>query len=194
MYIGNPPVQPKIPNPLYSCTVPPATWWRGEDSNLRRLSQQIHSLPPLTAREPLRDFQTVNFLSFVVNRQDFSAEKSRPLADFSPNLEPAESSSAVAGVSDVIRTNPVSRRNSRPHNEFSKSDSVLIPPRPTVARAIGGTKGYILPRIHDKNFSCIDEKLSYIDEKLSIVTAVPSSRGNVLAIQPNPNCRDRRTL
>ena len=29
-------------------------WWRGEDSNLRRLSQQIYSLPPLAAREPLR--------------------------------------------------------------------------------------------------------------------------------------------
>ena len=27
-------------------------WWGGEDSNLRRLSQQIYSLPPLTAREP----------------------------------------------------------------------------------------------------------------------------------------------
>ena len=26
--------------------------WGGEDSNLRRLSQQIYSLPPLTAREP----------------------------------------------------------------------------------------------------------------------------------------------
>ncbi len=24
-------------------------WWRGEDSNLRRLSQQIYSLPSLTA-------------------------------------------------------------------------------------------------------------------------------------------------
>ncbi|CDH45353.1 conserved hypothetical protein [Candidatus Contendobacter odensis Run_B_J11] len=29
-------------------------WWRGKDSNLRRLSQQIYSLPPLTAREPLQ--------------------------------------------------------------------------------------------------------------------------------------------
>ena len=28
--------------------------WRGEDSNLRRLSQQIYSLSPLAAREPLR--------------------------------------------------------------------------------------------------------------------------------------------
>ncbi len=33
---------------------PKITWWRGKDSNLRRLSQQIYSLPPLTAREPLR--------------------------------------------------------------------------------------------------------------------------------------------
>ncbi len=28
-------------------------WWRGKDSNLRRLSRQIYSLIPLTAREPL---------------------------------------------------------------------------------------------------------------------------------------------
>jgi hypothetical protein len=28
-------------------------WWRGEDSNLRRWNQQIYSLPPLAAREPL---------------------------------------------------------------------------------------------------------------------------------------------
>ncbi len=29
-------------------------WWRGEDSNLRRLSRQIYSLIPLAAREPLQ--------------------------------------------------------------------------------------------------------------------------------------------
>ena len=29
-------------------------WWRGEDSNLRRHRQQIYSLSPLAAREPLR--------------------------------------------------------------------------------------------------------------------------------------------
>jgi hypothetical protein len=34
--------------------MPQVSWWRGKDSNLRRLSQQIYSLPPLTAREPLR--------------------------------------------------------------------------------------------------------------------------------------------
>ncbi len=34
--------------------LPPFYWWRGEDSNLRRLSRQIYSLIPLTAREPLR--------------------------------------------------------------------------------------------------------------------------------------------
>ena len=30
-----------------------AIGWREKDSDLRRLSQQIYSLPPLTAREPL---------------------------------------------------------------------------------------------------------------------------------------------
>ncbi len=30
-------------------------WWRGEDSNLRRLSRQIYSLIPLTAWVPLRN-------------------------------------------------------------------------------------------------------------------------------------------
>ena len=29
-------------------------WWRGQDSNLRRLSRQIYSLLPLTAWVPLR--------------------------------------------------------------------------------------------------------------------------------------------
>src|SRR5690606_19723644 len=29
-------------------------WWRGKDSNLRRLCRQIYSLIPLTAREPLQ--------------------------------------------------------------------------------------------------------------------------------------------
>ena len=29
-------------------------WWAGEDSNLRRLRQQIYSLSPLAAREPAR--------------------------------------------------------------------------------------------------------------------------------------------
>ena len=45
------------------------TWWRGEDSNLRRLSQQIYSLPPLTAREPLRNSQTCDFREILVSRQ-----------------------------------------------------------------------------------------------------------------------------
>ena len=39
-------------NPGTSSLVP-ENWWRGKDSNLRRLSQQIYSLPPLAAREPL---------------------------------------------------------------------------------------------------------------------------------------------
>ena len=39
----------------FSQHTPPENWWRGQDSNLRRLSQQIYSLPPLTAWVPLRD-------------------------------------------------------------------------------------------------------------------------------------------
>ena len=69
-----PPSSPKSRIRPIPVRFPPATWWRGEDSNLRRLSQQIYSLPPLTAREPLRDLQTVNFLSSDRNRQDFSAK------------------------------------------------------------------------------------------------------------------------
>ncbi len=34
-----------------------AIWWRGKDSNLRRLSRQIYSLIPLTAREPLLKYE-----------------------------------------------------------------------------------------------------------------------------------------
>ncbi len=30
-------------------------WWRGQDSNLRRLSRQIYSLLPLTAWVPLQN-------------------------------------------------------------------------------------------------------------------------------------------
>ncbi len=43
------------------------TWWRGEDSNLRRLSRQIYSLIPLATREPLHEARyspsTINWLS-----------------------------------------------------------------------------------------------------------------------------------
>ena len=34
-------------------------WWRGVDSNHRRLSQQIYSLPPLATREPLQSKERI---------------------------------------------------------------------------------------------------------------------------------------
>ena len=37
-----------------STACPDFTWWRGEDSNLRRRSRQIYSLIPLATREPLQ--------------------------------------------------------------------------------------------------------------------------------------------
>jgi hypothetical protein len=40
--------------------------WRGEDSNLRRLSRQIYSLVPLTAREPLRKIKQAIFWQFLL--------------------------------------------------------------------------------------------------------------------------------
>ena len=38
-------------------------WWRGKDSNLRRLSRQIYSLLPLTAWVPLRCARIVWYIS-----------------------------------------------------------------------------------------------------------------------------------
>ncbi len=43
-------------------------WWRGEDSNLRRQSQQIYSLPPLAAREPLH-YRSANLTEQIAKRQ-----------------------------------------------------------------------------------------------------------------------------
>ncbi len=43
-------------------------WWRGEDSNLRRLSQQIYSLPPLTAREPLPENSSKRMIIRLIHR------------------------------------------------------------------------------------------------------------------------------
>ena len=55
--------KPNFPSPVgkrFSSSIPSYSnskiknWWRGEDSNLRRHRQQIYSLSPLAAREPLR--------------------------------------------------------------------------------------------------------------------------------------------
>lgn len=48
-----------------------AEWWRGEDSNLRRLSRQIYSLVPLTAREPLQ----IKLASIVPSKSEVNPEK-----------------------------------------------------------------------------------------------------------------------
>ena len=53
------------PKPLY------LQWWRGQDSNLRRLSQQIYSLPPLTAWVPLRGHDPLFSLLEYRCQQDF---------------------------------------------------------------------------------------------------------------------------
>ncbi len=63
------------------------TWWRGEDSNLRRLSQQIYSLPPLATREPLPEIKEIRAL------------KSLPLEDLL--VAPLSVSTSRLGASDL---------------------------------------------------------------------------------------------
>jgi hypothetical protein len=46
------PLSDSRPNPCNARYL--LVWWRGKDSNLRRLSRQIYSLIPLATREPLR--------------------------------------------------------------------------------------------------------------------------------------------
>ena len=59
----HPPMQYKrqwLPKPPLSPTwLEKIPWWRGEDSNLRRLRRQIYSLLPLAAREPLQSHQNL---------------------------------------------------------------------------------------------------------------------------------------
>jgi hypothetical protein len=54
---------------------PPLKWWRGKDSNLRRHSQQIYSLPPLTAWVPLRGQEPAIVLRESRGVNGFSASK-----------------------------------------------------------------------------------------------------------------------
>ena len=50
----------KIATPVHNT----GNWWRGEDSNLRRLSRQIYSLIPLTTREPLQQPSATSYNLF----------------------------------------------------------------------------------------------------------------------------------
>ncbi len=54
---------------------PQPNWWRGEDSNLRRLSRQIYSLIPLTTREPLRN-ELITIQNLVISCQTGKAHTS----------------------------------------------------------------------------------------------------------------------
>ena len=72
-------------------------WWRGEDSNLRRLSRQIYSLIPLTAREPLQiKRRMIALVRGPVNRGQTS-------------LEPQEAPHSLASLHDGVSFN-MSRR------------------------------------------------------------------------------------
>ena len=68
-------------------------WWRGEDSNLRRLSRQIYSLIPLTAREPLQ-----------IKRR-MIAPVSQPVNFSHVSLEPLEAPYSLASRHDGVSFN-----------------------------------------------------------------------------------------
>ena len=72
-------------------------WWRGEDSNLRRLSRQIYSLIPLTAREPLQ-----------IKRR-MIAPVSKPVNFSHASLETPEAPPSLASRRDGVSFN-MSRR------------------------------------------------------------------------------------
>src|SRR3569832_2262355 len=55
------PIEPRKMTPRKQLHRGRQLWWRGEDSNLRRLSRQIYSLITLAAREPLLDMQAAYF-------------------------------------------------------------------------------------------------------------------------------------
>lgn len=70
----------------FNCLLPSVFLiWRGEDSNLRRLSRQIYSLIPLTAREPLHKkiaAHSPQVSSSCQQKNAINPEKSRRPKDF----------------------------------------------------------------------------------------------------------------
>ena len=67
----------RIPRLIPGPDEDPAAWWRGEDSNLRRLSQQIYSLPRLTASVPLRSTREASARLEPPPRYSSKLEKSK---------------------------------------------------------------------------------------------------------------------
>ena len=56
------------------------SWWGGEDSNLRSVTQQIYSLPPLTTREPPQPYPTRHTAGSNLAREDRHCGRSPDLA------------------------------------------------------------------------------------------------------------------
>ena len=58
------------------------SWWRGEDSNLRRRSRQIYSLIPLATREPLHENRTLFGKETVVSTTKLQSKRNLTLGLF----------------------------------------------------------------------------------------------------------------
>ena len=75
------------------------TWWRGEDSNLRRLRRQIYSLLPLTAREPL-------LYSYDLGSSSSRSIPAWPHLELAKGIEPPTSSLQVRCSTVELRQQP----------------------------------------------------------------------------------------
>src|SRR5690625_593313 len=101
-------------------------WWRGQDSNLRRLRRQIYSLLPLATWVPLRAFQLSTYRGTLPDRPDLFRPVPPPAqcgSRHNINIGPSASSRVkcaspkpfskrTAGAGDGTRTHnlPLTRR------------------------------------------------------------------------------------
>ena len=108
---------------------PPLKWWRGKDSNLRRHSQQIYSLPPLTAWVPLRGQEPAIVLRDSRGVNGFSASNGRP--DVGP-----------APLSPRRRPSPVPKPAFDRHPPFQSHRAAVLACRLPVRRPLLGLAWY----------------------------------------------------
>jgi hypothetical protein len=95
--------EPRRSGPLSIISQNHTKVWRGKDSNLRRLSRQIYSLLPLTAREPLRHWIRGEQVELAKGLEPPTAslqmrcstiELRQPRTDFDPRAAQAQSDGA----------------------------------------------------------------------------------------------------
>ena len=144
MYISNPPVQPKpriqsVPVRFPASHVvegggfePP----KAEPTDLQSAPFDRSGTPPRSSND--------QFSLFRPRSSRFFGQISQSLAHFPQAWSPQREIRSPQEHPHEIHTRPPSNRNRRRQNQFSKFDSVPVRTQPPIARAVWGTKGYIL--------------------------------------------------